>query len=131
MQGGSRRSALYGSINWQHEDIWDFMKMKNWHDMPIQGAFKQDGSPFTISDAKMNDFNYKAPLDQMNISVNYDDAWLNNKDQPAFEFNVRQAMMTGEPGFSFNLPLSFLSADWFALSYLSKKSTKQDDKTVD
>ena len=102
MQGGSRRSALYGSINWQHEDIWDFMKMKNWHDMPIQGAFKQDGSPFTISDAKMNDFNYKAPLDQMNISVNYDDAWLNNKDQPAFEFNVRQAMMTGEPGFSFN-----------------------------
>tara|TARA_R100000049_G_C1942626_1_gene87029 strand:+ start:1 stop:1350 length:1350 start_codon:yes stop_codon:yes gene_type:complete len=102
MQGGSRRSALYGSMNWQHEDIWDFMKMKNWHDIPIQGAFKEDGSPFTVSDAKMNDFNYKAPLDQMNISVNYDDAWLNNKDHPSFEFNVRQAMMTGEPGFSFN-----------------------------
>ena len=102
MQGGSRRSALYGSMNWQHEDIWDFMTMKNWHDIPIQGAFKEDGSPFTVADAKMNDFNYKAPLDQMNISINYDDAWLNNMDHPVFETNVRQAMMTGEPGFSFN-----------------------------
>ena len=24
MQGGSRRSAIYASLNWQHEDIWDF-----------------------------------------------------------------------------------------------------------
>jgi len=89
-------------MNWQHEDIWDFMTMKNWHDIPIQGAFKEDGSPFTVADAKMNDFNYKAPLDQMNISINYDDAWLQNMDHPLFEANVRQAMMTGEPGFSFN-----------------------------
>ena len=30
MQGGSRRSAIYASLNWQHEDIYDFLKAKNW-----------------------------------------------------------------------------------------------------
>lgn len=28
MQGGSRRSAIYASLNWQHEDIQDFYKQK-------------------------------------------------------------------------------------------------------
>ena len=29
MQGGSRRSAMYGSLNLQHEDALDFLKIKN------------------------------------------------------------------------------------------------------
>jgi ribonucleoside-diphosphate reductase alpha chain len=40
-----------------------------------------------------------------NISLNYDDEWLNDPDRhldPTFLDNVKQAMMTGEPGFSFN-----------------------------
>ena len=32
MQGGSRRSAMYGSMNWQHEDANDFLTVKNWTD---------------------------------------------------------------------------------------------------
>ena len=103
MQGGTRRTAEYGSLNWQHEDIWDFLKAKNWHDIPIDGAFNSDGSQFTVADAKRNNFNYRAPLDMMNISINYDDAFLRAKHIPElFIENCRQAMRTGEPGFSFN-----------------------------
>jgi ribonucleoside-diphosphate reductase alpha chain len=29
MQGGSRRSAIYASLNWQHEDVQDFLNAKN------------------------------------------------------------------------------------------------------
>lgn len=88
MQGGSRRSAMYGSMNWQHEDAQDFLKVKNW--TPEQRA------------AKEADFNAPAPLDMMNVSLNYDDAWLKDKSNPVFLENVKQAMKTGEPGFSFN-----------------------------
>ena len=96
MQGGSRRSALYGSLNWQHEDAWDFLHIKNWHDMTVPGT------NMSVSDVKKADFNYHAPLDMMNISLNYDDAWLNGNGSEVFTENCRQALMTGEPGFSFN-----------------------------
>jgi len=88
MQGGSRRSAMYGSMNWQHEDAQDFLRVKNW--TPEQRASKEA------------DFNAPAPLDMMNVSLNYDDAWLKDKSNPVFLENVKQAMKTGEPGFSFN-----------------------------
>jgi len=91
MQGGSRRSAIYASLNWLHEDIPDFLTAKNWSD--------------EIKAMKDKDFNAAAPLDMTNISVNYDDKWLYNADRAnlhTFVENCRQAMKTGEPGFSFN-----------------------------
>ena len=106
MQGGSRRSAIYASLNWQHEDITQFLQSKNWTGL--------------ISEAKKADFNFPAPLDMTNISVNYNDAagsYVETNDgtdrtiqyqfqldakNPVFLQNVRQAMETGEPGFSFN-----------------------------
>lgn len=101
MQGGSRRSAIYASLNWQHEDIPEFLRAKNW--------------PPEIKALKETNFNFPAPLDMTNISVNYDDAALGVVEQhwqgtvsnelhknPVFLQNVRQAMETGEPGFSFN-----------------------------
>ena len=94
MQGGSRRSALYGSMNWQHEDATQLLKAKNWHDITVGDT--------TLADLKKADFNFPAPLDMMNISLNYDDAWLKDQMNPVFIENVKQAMMTGEPGFSFN-----------------------------
>lgn len=99
MQGGSRRSALYASLDYSHEDAWKFLKVKNWHDMPIgdTGA--------TFKDAKEADFNFNAPLDMTNISINYSDEWLNQEnphEDPLFLANCKQALMTGEPGFSFN-----------------------------
>lgn len=91
MQGGSRRSAIYASLNWLHGDIPHFLTAKNWSD--------------EIKAAKAKDFNHPAPFDMTNISVNYDDKWLHNADRAnlhTFKENCRQAMMTGEPGFSFN-----------------------------
>jgi len=90
MQGGSRRSAIYASLNWQHPDVNKFLVTKNW-------------TP-EVRAAKEKDFNAHAPLDMTNISVNYDDASLDGglADNPIFLQNVRQAMETGEPGFSFN-----------------------------
>lgn len=100
MQGGSRRSAIYASLNWQHEDISAFLTVKNWSEV--------------VKEQKAKDFNFPAPLDMTNISVNYDDAslmrehltpnsYIDHLDKnPVFLQNVRQAMETGEPGFSFN-----------------------------
>ena len=101
MQGGSRRSALYGSLNWQHEDATDLLGVKNWHDM-LLGSKKE----YSMADLKKLNFNFPAPLDMMNISLNYDDAFLKELEKSSipeiFTSNTRQAMMTGEPGFSFN-----------------------------
>lgn len=99
MQGGSRRSAIYASLNWKHEDIPLFLNAKNWDQL-----YLNSDKTFTVWDAKQVNFNYKAPLDMTNISVNYDDEWLSKEPEknPVFLENVRQAMRTGEPGFSFN-----------------------------
>ena len=106
MQGGSRRSAIYASLNWQHDDIPSFLAAKNWSNV--------------VREQKSKDFNFPAPLDMTNISVNYDDAAIEAgykttvgafgdisteyslAHNPVFLQNVRQAMETGEPGFSFN-----------------------------
>ena len=91
MQGGSRRSAIYASLNWQHSDVHDFLVAKNW--------------PENVAALKNADFNFPAQLDMTNISLNYDDAWLHAHQRahnPTFLQNVQQAMRTGEPGFSFN-----------------------------
>lgn len=88
MQGGSRRSAIYASLNWRHEDIPEFLRVKNWSEV-VRGLKEQD-------------FNFPAALDMTNISVNYDNAWLKNPLNEVFLANCRQAMETGEPGFSFN-----------------------------
>jgi ribonucleoside-diphosphate reductase alpha chain len=88
MQGGSRRSAIYASLNWKHEDIPAFLSAKNWSDV--------------VREQKLKDFNFPGPLDMTNISVNYDDAWGFDSANSIFLQNCRQALETGEPGFSFN-----------------------------
>ena len=121
MQGGSRRSALYGSLNWQHEDAFDLLHVKNWQDMYL-GTKKE----YTVSDMKRLDFNYAAPLDMMNISLNYDDAWLHGGDSDIFMENCKQALMTGEPGFSFN----FGSKQNETLRNACTEITSEDDSDV-
>jgi ribonucleoside-diphosphate reductase alpha chain len=100
MQGGSRRSAIYGSLNWQHDDTWDWINAKDWDLLPV------GSTGLTVGDLKRQDFNYKAPLDMTNISLNYDDEFLRQVregDLPdIFVHNVRNAIRNGEPGMSFN-----------------------------
>jgi ribonucleoside-diphosphate reductase alpha chain len=101
MQGGSRRSAIYASMNWKHPDIRKFLVSKNWYDMPV------GTTDFSIGQIKEQDFNFVAPLDMTNISVNYDTEWLLNYWETGdvgdtFAQNTKQALRTAEPGFSFN-----------------------------
>lgn len=129
MQGGSRRSAIYASLNWKHEDAPKFLKMKNWADKSIGDVKKEDGTPYTIWDAKQADFNYHAPLDMTNVSLNYDDQWLDAPDRASdqtFLENVRQAMQTGEPGFSFN----FREKQNETLRNACTEVTSEDDSDV-
>jgi len=112
MQGGSRRSAIYASLNWQHEDIPKFLTIKNWSDV--------------VKTAKANDFNFPGSLDMTNISINYDDAWGCEAGNPVFLENCKQAMMTGEPGFSFN----FGDKENETLRNACTEVTSEDDSDV-
>ena len=125
MQGGSRRSAIYASLNWKHSDIDKFLVSKNWFDMPI-GTTGQ-----TIFDVKQDDFNFPAPLDMTNISVNYDTEWLLNYWETGevgdvFKTNVHQALRTAEPGFSFN----FFEKENETLRNACTEVTSEDDSDV-
>ncbi len=125
MQGGSRRSAIYASLNWQHRDIDKFLKCKNWYDMPI------GNTGFSVGQVKEQDFNFPAPMDMTNISVNYDTEWLLNYWKTGdvgdvFRTNIRQALRTAEPGFSFN----FFQHEEETLRNACTEVTSSDDSDV-
>ncbi len=125
MQGGSRRSAIYASLNWEHGDIPQFLDAKNWHKQKIPGTDK------TLWDVKNTDFNFPAPLDMTNISVNYDTKWLmeyykTGNPGEVFIKNVEQALTTGEPGFSFN----FFDKENETLRNACTEVTSSDDSDV-
>lgn len=125
MQGGSRRSAIYASLNWQHSDIQDFLRAKDWKNMPVAGTDK------SVADLKNADFNYAAPLDMTNISVNWDtkfleDYWRTEKLPELFYDNTRQALSSAEPGFSFN----FFENENETLRNACTEVTSEDDSDV-
>lgn len=98
MQGGQRRSAIYASLNWKHDDVFKFLKLK-------------DHSP-ELRAQKEKDFNFSLPMELTNISVNYDTEFfiaiddekhlLHSHAKAVYELNCKQAFSTAEPGFSFN-----------------------------
>tara|TARA_R110002012_G_scaffold3233_1_gene15055 strand:- start:974 stop:2656 length:1683 start_codon:yes stop_codon:yes gene_type:complete len=125
MQGGSRRSAIYASLNWKHRDVEKFLSCKNWYDMPV------GSTGFSIGQVKEQDFNFTAPMDMTNISVNYDTEWLLNywdtgEVGDVFRTNIRQALRTAEPGFSFN----FFDKEKDTLRNACTEVTSADDSDV-
>lgn len=125
MQGGSRRSAIYASLNWKHGDVDAFLKAKDWHNIPV------GTTGLSVWDLKQQDFNYHAPLDMTNISVNYDTEWLTNYWKTGdvgdtFRTNVEQALRTAEPGFSFN----FFDKERETLRNACTEVTSEDDSDV-
>jgi ribonucleoside-diphosphate reductase alpha chain len=125
MQGGSRRSAIYASLNWQHGDVQEFLRAKDWGSMPIGNTGQ------TLWDVKQTDFNFPAPLDMTNISINYDTKWLLNYWETGevgevFLENVKQALKSAEPGFSFN----FFEKERETLRNACTEVTSEDDSDV-
>lgn len=125
MQGAARRSAIYASLNWKHGDINEFLKAKDWH------SIKVPGTDLSLADLKNIDFNWPAPLDMTNISVNYDTSWLlsyldTGGVGDTFLTNVEQALKTGEPGFSFN----FFDKEQETLRNACTEVTSSDDSDV-
>lgn len=125
MQGGSRRSAIYASLNWKHGDVLDFLRMKNWKEQSI------GSTGYSLWDVKQQDFNFPAPMDMTNISVNYDTEWLElywrtGYYWDTFKQNVRQALSTAEPGFSFN----FFAKERETLRNACTEVCSEDDSDV-
>lgn len=125
MQGGSRRSAIYASLSCSHADVNDFLSVKDWDNQPA------GTSGLTVGDLKRQDFNFPAPLDMTNISVNYDTKWLLNYYKTGdvgevFTKNVEMALCNGEPGFSFN----FFEKENDTLRNACTEVTSADDSDV-
>lgn len=95
-QGGNRRSALWAGLSWKHDDAMDFIHVKNWS--PEVRAFKAAN------------WEHPAPMDQTNISVLLDDEFfaamgdcshpLYNRAKSVYWATLRNALITGDPGFS-------------------------------
>lgn len=153
MQGGSRRSAIYASLNWLHKDASSFLHCKDWFSIPVAGAYDLNGNQLTVGHLKEKDFNYPAPLDMTNISLNYDNKFLEEIYGKPFDEllsiykeggknaifklpivtlpitfveNCRQALKTGEPGFSFN----FFEKVLETLRNACTEVTSEDDSDV-
>ena len=117
MQGGSRRSAIFASLNWQHGDIEAFLKAKVWSD--------------DIKKLKEKDFTFPAPLDQTNISINWDTEFLENYDNgeplpDLWDRWVQQMCEDGEPGGCFN----FHENEEDILRNACTEFTSEDDSDV-
>lgn len=99
MQGGSRRSAIWAGLQWDHNDTQKFITLKNW--IPEVRALKE------------KDYNFPATMDGTNISVILNDdffeAYHDSKNeqhtlaQSVYWSTLRQMLKTAEPGFSIDV----------------------------
>ena len=97
-QGGTRRAALWYGLHWDHGDIDEFIKSKQWSD--------------AIKRAKEEDFSIMAPLEYTNISVILDTLFFEAYNDPnhslhkeakrVFRKSVRTACEFADPGWSFD-----------------------------
>lgn len=96
MQGGSRRSAIWAGLSWKHKDCMEFIRLKDWST--------------EVKKLKEKDFNFPAPMDGTNISVQLDDEFfvayhdekhpLHAQAHAVYWAVIRQMLSTAEPGFS-------------------------------
>ncbi|MEU9871130.1 hypothetical protein AB0C87_25200 [Actinomadura sp. NPDC048021] len=95
-QGGARRSAIWAGLHWNHPDVFEFIRLKDW--------------PDAMKAAKEADFDAPATMDGTNISVILDDLFFEAYQDPdhadhqlahdVYDETVRHMLETGEPGFS-------------------------------
>jgi ribonucleoside-diphosphate reductase alpha chain len=98
MQGGQRRSAIWAGLKWDHADVVEFLRLKDWSQ--------------ELRDLKEKDFNFPLPMELTNVSVIYDTEFFvaiedkkhqNHKlAKTVWNENCLQAFKTAEPGMSMN-----------------------------
>lgn len=98
MQGGQRRSAIWAGLQWDHQDIFKYIDLKNHTEL--------------LKNAKLNDLNFHLPMELTNISVIYNTEFfiaIEDINHPkhilaksVWKKNCYQAFSTAEPGMSFN-----------------------------
>jgi ribonucleoside-diphosphate reductase alpha chain len=96
MQGGSRRSAIWAGLRWDHGDIWEFIACKDWSQ--------------TLRDLKENDLSFSLPMEFTNVSIILNDEFFDAYEDPEHEKHklahqvyssgVKRMVKTAEPGFS-------------------------------
>lgn len=92
VQGGHRRAAIWAGLKWNHPDILDFIRIKDW---------KQE-----LRDLKALDLDLPMPMEFTNVSVILDDeffaAYESHDSQAALVYDMAldRMLTTGEPGFS-------------------------------
>jgi len=98
MAGGNRRSAIWAGLSWNHPDIHEFIKIKDW--IP------------EVRELKEKDFDFPAPCDMTNVSVILDkdffDAYHDEHNpshlhaRKVYWDTIHRMLKTGEPGFAIN-----------------------------
>lgn len=94
LNGGNRRSAIWGGLRWNHPDIDRWMSCKNWSE--------------ELRAMKAKDPKFPLPMEFTNISNVYDRSFFDaynagdEKARSVWRKNCRQSFETAEPGFSFN-----------------------------
>lgn len=96
MSGGKRRSAIWAGLRWNHPDIMEFIRLKDW--------------PAEVRKLKEKDFDFPATGDMTNISVILDRDFFEAFDdesaadhvlaQNVYWTAIDRMVKTGEPGFS-------------------------------
>lgn len=95
-QGGERRSAIWAGLHWWHQDIFDFIEVKNW--------------PPEVRKLKAQNYAFPATLDGTNISVILDREFFEAFEDEyhpkhklahqVYSRTLKQMFSTAEPGFS-------------------------------
>jgi len=98
MQGGTRRSAIWAGLQWDHTDIYKFLKLKD-HSQELRALKKKD-------------LTFPLDMELTNISAIYNTEFfiaIENPEHPKhqqardiWDKNCLQAFSTAEPGMSFN-----------------------------
>lgn len=105
MQGGSRRSAIWAGLRWDHPDVFSFIRAKDW---PAWVRQVKAGEDVELTDGTVipGDYTFPAPLDMTNISVTLDRDFFEAYEggdthaREVYRLVVDKMLTTAEPGFS-------------------------------